>query len=262
MAGFLEALEPLVELAESTAEPQTTCAAAMEAAAAGDVDALVRVLGDERFSRPALRYAGVLDADGQLTDTARDQLVRVQTLVAGRDSLARADRWDGVMTVPPYLKDAVRAYGVRETVEVLRDLFSGASARIVMASPFLDKGFHELIPEVAGFVARGGEFLLLTRGILVSEHNAGIVRELRRRCGNTGKLDVVSWEEEGLGLHMKALVADSSRAYVGSANFTWYGMTQQAELGTLLEGPSVIGLERLLDSLADVIRKRKRVRAR
>lgn len=268
MAGFLEALEPLVELVETSGDPPATCDAAMRAVEAGDAGALERALDDGRFAGAALRYGGLLDDGGRLTGVARDQILRTQTLVAARASFAAAsaDRWDGVMTVPPYLKNAVAPGEVRETAVVLRDLISKAEASIVMASPFLDKGFHALMPEIAGFMGRGGKFLLLTSSLLESAHNAGVVRELRDGFagGDAGqdRLEVVSWEEEGLGLHTKALVADSVRAYVGSANFTWYGMGQQAELGVLLEGPRVAGLERLLRSLATVIKERKRLRAR
>lgn len=266
MDGLLEALEPLVELVEARDDPSAAFDAAMRAVEAGDAGALRRALDDERFAGAALRYGGVLDDGGRLTGIARDQILRAQTLVAVRSSSTSVDLWEGVMTVPPYLKNAVGPGDVRETAAVLRDLISKAQASIVMASPFLDKGFHALMPEIAGFMGRGGRFLLLTSSLLESPHNAGVVRELRDgfavEHAGPDCLEVVSWEEEGLGLHTKALVADSGRAYVGSANFTWYGMGQQAELGVLLEGPRVAGLERLLRSLATVIKERKRLRAR
>lgn len=264
MEGFLEHLEPLVELVEATVEPQATCDVAIRAVEAADVEALLHELNDERFAGSALRYGGVLDGEGRLTDSARDQLLRLQVLVATRVSVKDTDHWNEVVTVPPYLKNALSSQEVRETSAVLRDLISKATTSIIMASPFLDKGFHGLMPEVSGFIDRGGKFLLITSNLLESRHNAEVASELRNGFANvsTDHLEVVSWEEEGLGLHMKSLIADSSRAYVGSANFTWYGMGHQAELGVLLEGPQVAGLERLLYSLATVIKERKRLRAR
>lgn len=264
MEGFLERLEPLVELVEATTDPQATCNAAVAAVEASNVGALIHALDDERFAGSALKYGGVLDVEGRLTASARDQFLRLQALLATRASVQDNDRWNEVMTVPPYLKNALSSQEVRETSAVLRDLISKATESIIMASPFLDKGFHGLMPEVSNFMNRGGKFLLVTSNLLESRHNAEVVSELRNGFANVSadRLEVVSWEEEGLGLHMKSLVADSSRAYVGSANFTWYGMGQQAELGVLLEGPQVAGLERLLHSLATVIKERKRLRAR
>lgn len=263
MEGFLD-LEPLVEMVEATPDPRATCEAAIKAIEADDPGALQRSLEDERFAGAVLRYGGVLDERGRLTSRARDQLVRTEILVSVRTSAATVDRWDAVMTVPPYLKNTVGPREVRETFTVLNDLISTATESIVMASPFLDKGFHALMPEITGFMERGGRFLLLTSNLLESRHNAGVVRELRDGFvgGDAERLEVVSWEEEGLGLHTKALITDSVHAYVGSANFTWYGMGQQAELGVVLEGPRVAGLERLLRSLAAVVKERKRLRAR
>lgn len=261
MESFLERLEPLVEVVGKTPDPAATCNAMIAAVEAGNVEGLVGCLDDERFAVSALRYGGVLDERGLLLDSARDQLVRTQTILAARS--AGADRWDRVMTVPPYLRKSLDREGVPETADVLVRLVSEARRRIVMASPFLDKGFDRLVPALARFAAGRGSFVLLTRDLVDPDsRNARVVRDLRRRCGHGPELEVVSWEEEGLGLHMKAVVADSRRAYVGSANFTWGGMGQQAELGVLLEGPSVAGIERLLDFLAVELRNRKRLQAR
>ncbi len=261
MASLLERLEPLVEVAGKTPDPVATCETMIAAAEAGNTETLISCLGDNRFAIPALRYGGVLDERGLLSGSARDQLIRTQTVLAARR--AGTDRWDRVMTVPPYLRKSLDKEGVSETADVLVRLVSEARARIVMASPFLDKGFDRLVPALARFVDGGGSLVLLTRDLVDPDsRNARVVRDLRRRCGSGAVLDVVSWDEEGLGLHMKAAVVDSRHAYVGSANFTWGGMSQQAELGVLLEGPSVAGIERLLDLLAVELRNRKRLQAR
>lgn len=261
MEGFLEPLEPLVEVVRRTRDPATTCDTMISAAEAGDVEALVGCLGNNRFVVPALRYGGVLDKQGLLSNSARDQIIRTQTMLAART--VSADRWDRVMTVPPYLRKSLDREGVPETAEVLVRLVSEARRRIVIASPFLDKGFDRLVPTLVRFATGGGNFVLLTRDLIDQDsRNARVVRDLRRKCGDESGLEVVSWDEEGLGLHMKAAVMDSRLAYVGSANFTWGGMGQQAELGVLLEGPSVAGIERLLDLLAVELRDRKRLQAR
>jgi phosphatidylserine/phosphatidylglycerophosphate/cardiolipin synthase-like enzyme len=132
-----------------------------------------------------------------------------------------------------------------------------------MASPFLDIGFENLISAIVCFVGRGGSFLLITRELAPpGSHNSATVCELRRQCENDSHLEIVSWEEEGLGLHLKAAVADSAKAYVGSANFTSGGMGDHAELGLKLSGPSVREIEHLLDLLADELRERKRLQSR
>jgi phosphatidylserine/phosphatidylglycerophosphate/cardiolipin synthase-like enzyme len=261
MAGLLEPLEPLADLVALTDDPLATCAALMDAVVGGDITAMLRRLGAGDLVLPALRYAGVIGTDGRLSPTARDQLLRLEVLVAS--ATADTDRWAPVMTVPAYLRMALPEGRVAETLPALLDLVSGARRRIVMASPFLDPGFESLIPSVDRFVTSGGRFMLITRELIKPDsHNAKLVRQLRMQCGTGGNLEVVSWEEEGLGLHLKAAVADSRRAYVGSANFTRGGMGQHAELGVRLEGPSVAGIEHLLDTLAEELRGRRRLRAR
>lgn len=260
MASILERLEPLAELVEATPEPVATCAALLAALEAYEPSALAATLGGTDLTVSALRYAGILSSDGTLGQSARDQLLRLEALVAVRS--ADRDCWGPVMTVPSYLRRSLPQGHIRETFPVLLDLVSNARRRLVMASPFLDRGFENLISAASLLTRRGGDFLLITRELTdPGSHNSAMTRLLRNRCDAT-RLEVVSWEEEGLGLHMKAAVADSHRAYVGSANFTWGGMGEHAELGVYLDGPTVGEIERLLDVLADELRARRRLQAR
>lgn len=263
MAAVLERLEALAQLVAGTDDPVATCATLLAAADAGRADEIVSVLsgGDLSLVLPALRHGGILDEQDAITQHARDQLLRLEGIVSLE--AGERDRWGPVMTVPAFLRRSLPEGRLSETLPALRQLVSSAGERLVMASPFLDSGFQNLIPAIVRFAGAGGEFLLITRELVdPASHNSEVVRELRNRCAGSRPPDVVSWEEEGLGLHMKAAVADSRRAYVGSANFTWGGMGSHAELGVLLEGPSVREIDRLLDVLADELRSRRRLQAR
>jgi phosphatidylserine/phosphatidylglycerophosphate/cardiolipin synthase-like enzyme len=202
----------------------------------------------------------VLEANGSVTPEARDQLLRSEVLIAERTR--SRDIWQEVVTVPPYLRRALPAGQVAETLPVIAGLVTAAERRIVLASPFLDPGFAYIAPGLRRFVDGGGSLLIITRGLAQPDsHNAAVIRELRSGCVR-GAPDVVSWEEEGLGLHLKTLLIDSKRAYVGSANFTWGGIGQHAELGLMIEGPSVRKIEELLDALAAELRARRHFEAR
>jgi phosphatidylserine/phosphatidylglycerophosphate/cardiolipin synthase-like enzyme len=122
-----------------------------------------------------------------------------------------------------------------------------------MAVPYLDDGFRTLIPALARLAGRGGTALLMTRGLHGerSDRNRAAVASLRAAMPG-GALEILSWEDGGLGLHAKALVVDESVAYLGSANFTWAGMNAQAELGVHLRGPSVRRLSELLEQPAEL----------
>lgn len=228
----------------------------LAAADAKDAHALVATVGSRTRAEPALEYAGILDDRAELCPESREQLIRLQAIVATRT--VDADRWTQVVTVPPYLRGAVPQGEVHETLRVLKSLIDGAQERVVVASPFLDGGFDALSSGIAGLVRQGGTVMLLTRDLREPDsYNSKVVNALREQCDYSRNLDVVSWEDGGLGLHMKAVVADSRRAYVGSANFTRGGLGHHAELGVLLEGSSVSGVERLLNTLAEEMRSRK-----
>jgi len=264
MGGILESLErlePLVALVLLTANPSATCDAMLASISEGEIATVPELFTSQDLVYPALRYAGIIDGVSQPLQSARDQMLRLQTLVALR--LGEANSWSTVVTVPPYLRASLPAGEIAETLPVLRQLVIEAQRRLVIVSPFLDSGFVALEPALERFLHAGGTILLITRDLLdPGTDNARVVNALRRRCGSPPNLMTVSWEEEGLGLHIKAVIADSRLAYVGSANLTRGGMGSHAELGVRLEGPAVRGIERLLEILADELRRRRTLRAR
>lgn len=260
MAGLLESLEPLLELLLKRSDPLETVRSLLSCADRGDVDGMHQALGASPLASTALRYARAVELTGSIGPAARDQLLRAEVLVAER--IGPRDVWHEVLTVPPYLRRALPEGQVSETLPTLVELVATAKRRIVLASPFLDSGFAHIAPLLRRFVHAGGSLLVITRELAKPHsHNATVIRDLRTSCVS-GTLQVASWEEEGLGLHLKALVADSHRAYVGSANFTWGGIGQHAELGLRIEGPSVRNIEQLLEVLAGELRSRRHFEAR
>lgn len=261
MARLLESLEPLLALVLATPDPATTAAALLTDVGSGDSANLLALLGSSDLSVAALRFAGVVLPSGQLSLDARDQLIRLETLLAARKD--DKDGWRLVVTAPPYFRKSVPSEILLETLPSLISIVSSARRRLIIASPFLDTGFLGLAPFISRLLAAGGQVVLLTRQLAdPTSQNSVAVRELRKSCVDARRLEVASWEDDGLGLHLKAIVVDSQHAYVGSANLTRAGMGQHAELGVLLEGPSVREIERLLDGLADALKLRRRLQSR
>ncbi len=52
-------------------------------------------------------------------------------------------------------------------------------------------------------------------------------------------------------LHAKVIVADRKKAVLGSANFSWGGMSAHYEIGVLLEGKDAWTLSKLVDEVAN-----------
>ena len=72
-----------------------------------------------------------------------------------------------------------------------------------------------------------------------------------------GTLAVYSWEESGLGVHFKIVLADLALAYLGSANLTPGGIAAHAEAGVLLRGEGIDGLAGWPDVVcAELVRRR------
>jgi hypothetical protein len=228
----------------------------VDAAEARDAPSVVAAAGGDRLARLALERAGVLSPDGGVATSALLALARTDVLVRLRGE--PADEWAPVMTVPDYMRTRLSAGAVTETFSFWYSTLEAARSRAVMAVPYLDEGFETLVPALGRLGRRGGTALLLTRGLHFdrSERNVAVIGSIRSVMP-VGSIEVLSWEDGGLGLHAKALIVDSIIGYVGSANFTWAGMNAQAELGVEVRGPSVMRLEYLLGQLAAELRARK-----
>jgi phosphatidylserine/phosphatidylglycerophosphate/cardiolipin synthase-like enzyme len=259
MGGLLEsldALEPLAALVALTPDPWMTGEQLCLLIEQGNSDALPDLFEDRALAKAALKQAHIIDSDLRMTGDARVQAIRLQTLVALH--MRERDSWSPVMTIPAYLRGVTECLAPDETAVVLRQLVGMAQRQVLIAAPFLDSGFAIMVPGIKRLLEKGGEVLIITRDLTDGRSdNARVINDLRQRCGHLPCLGVASWEDDGLGLHMKAVVVDERMAYVGSANFTRGGFGLYAELGVRLEGPAVCQISRLLNLLAQELLRRR-----
>lgn len=136
----------------------------------------------------------------------------------------------------------------RLTGETLIGLLGRASAEVIVATAYLDgDGAGALIPSLRAAARRGVaiEFAAVERlvrdGALDILENALSAFSVRvRRLGT----------ETGFP-HLKVLVVDARVAYLGSANFTFQGMSSNFELGALVDGEGVEAIRLFVRSLLD-----------
>ncbi|MFC4118507.1 phospholipase D-like domain-containing protein [Nonomuraea zeae] len=272
MARVLEPLRPLVALYLQAQEPDDIAAAATNfAAAAGTGCEIVELIGsavtDRRLVLPALIHAGVLDRGGQVTRTAPLLLAQAHAMTA----MAVKESWDLVLTVPTFFKatlgEMTRDHGgpgiPLDTGPTIRDVAGQARRRLVIAAPYLHASFIEVLaPHVKVLLKSGGSALVVTRGLSFtspyrSDYNVEAVAVLREAAGPAiERLFVRSWDENGLGIHFKVVMADSNIAYIGSANLTPGGTSAHAEVGVLLRGTKVSDLARWLEAVAQQLTPR------
>jgi phosphatidylserine/phosphatidylglycerophosphate/cardiolipin synthase-like enzyme len=260
LAAVLDDLKPLIAIIQAQDDSGTAASRLVQTVRGGDRQALFALLGDNALTRTALEQAGILGGKDILPGAEA-----VASVVQGAVSALSLPRshWEATLTVPAFMRQAMPEGTVTETQPLLKHLVTSARSRVILASPFLDRGVQALIPSLSSFVETGGRLLLITRDLRSSgSANRKAVEALRAQVGNSNRLTVRSWEEKSLGIHLKALVADSRSAYVGSANFTWGGLTDHFEMGVHVTGEQVKELEAALEQLATELGRRTRLSSR
>lgn len=179
-------------------------------------DVLPRLPGWSGFGLPSIdlgsqRLVTVLDALRALSLQNREASISVPARL--------------VATLP------VRNSSVLSTREVLRDLVvSSRQELLVVGFTISDMTFRELLVRQA---RAGVEVTVL------GDRKTRAARDLRKHWPKGPPLvaleDVESLDEQRQ-IHAKVVVADRSRALVGSANFTISGLGRNLEFGLLVEG--------------------------
>ncbi|GAB3855804.1 hypothetical protein GCM10029963_51140 [Micromonospora andamanensis] len=272
MASVLEPLKPFVALIRQAPEPMTLAARLLDLAESGSTGAeLTTVLStsvtDGNLARSALIHADILDIAGNRTPRAAVRLAQAQVLAE-----AAEDSWELVLTVPGFLRrtlaDLVAGNGdrsrPRETQATLVEVAATARHDLVIAAPYLHADFAvTLANPLQRVLWAGGTVTVITRALSLtaperSSANVEAIALLRQAAEHTGRVITVrSWEESGLGVHFKVVVADRKVAYLGSANLTPGGTVAHAEAGVLLRGPLVADLSRWLTAVADELARRR-----
>ncbi|MGW1169949.1 phospholipase D-like domain-containing protein [Streptomyces sp. NPDC002550] len=272
MARVLEPLRPLVSLLLQASAPVDTAAAATNVAAAAGTalevsTVIMNAVIDRRLVSYALAHAGILDEEGNLTEGASLLLAQAHAMVA----MSVEEGWELVLTVPAFLKDSLSTMSrdnggpglPLDTGRTIREVAETAQTRLVIAAPYLHPSFATaLAPALTTLLQDGGTATIITRALgwsapNRSNANVDAVTVLREAAGTARRrLTVCSWDEAGLGVHFKVVLADDRLAYIGSANLTPGGTGAHAEAGVLLRGSRVRSLSRWLQVVADELTRR------
>lgn len=271
MAAVLERVRPLAALLRQAHDPARLADKLVDVAAAaangdGDGSAVVSLLSEavtDRFLvRQTLIRCGVLSDSGRLQPLGVVRLGQAAAVLESETEFG----FRLVLTVPSFLRPSLEQFvnehgdAARplETTIAIREAASSAGPRLQIAAPFLHTGFVRLLaPQVERVLNAGGQVQLVTRALSLkaphrSSANWDAVTLLRHAAdGKPGRLLVASWEESGLGIHFKVVLAHRQNgtraAYIGSSNLTPGGTLAHAEAGVLAEGPQVDALSRWLD---------------
>lgn len=146
-------------------------------------------------------------------------------------------------------------FGMQQITSRLLNLCRESEESLVLVSPYLEvSGMDWLFPGLEGALERGVDLTLVSRELNEGEPNFRAIERLvavAEECD--GELTVYDYyqprpdsDKPLYTLHSKVLLADDSTAYLGSANFTKYGFSENLEVGVVLQGSKVNQLAELL----------------
>lgn len=276
MAAVLDRVRPLAALLRQAHDPARLADELVDMAAAGDCSAVASLLSEAVTDRflvwPTLTHCGVATREGRLDPLGAVRLGQAAALLEAETNSG----FHLVLTVPGFLRPSLEqwvhehgdAAQPLETIIAIRETAASAGQRLQIAAPYLHTGFVRLLsPQVERILEAGGQVQLVTRALSLtapdrSSANVEAVTLLRQAGeGRPGKLVVASWEETGLGIHFKVVLAhrsDGTRAaYIGSSNLTPGGTLANAEAGVLAHGPQVEILSEWLDLTVSELLKRR-----
>jgi cardiolipin synthase len=137
--------------------------------------------------------------------------------------------------------------GIRSLGTVIEELIVSATNEIHVAAYLITS--TELVDLLAGAAGRGIRVYVVVNDL--GEQPAEVREKLLTTAEKFEHFTVreFSCRNEGV-LHAKILVIDRSKAVVGSANFTYSGMTEgNYEIGVLLKGREAAIIARIVEEL-------------
>lgn len=141
--------------------------------------------------------------------------------------------------------------GIRSTEPVIEEIISEAKKEIHVAAYVFTRSAGKMI-DLLEVAAEKGVRITIVVDNLESQREP-VRGRLLKMAGRNQRVNVCGFSDERGGhLHAKVVVADRSRAVMGSANFTKGGLINNYEIGVLMEGDNAWRLAELVDILAGV----------
>ena len=158
-----------------------------------------------------------------------------------------------VLSLPTLLRDPIeaRAPATLATADVFRQLLARAERSIKIFSPYVDPTFTALAQS-----ARAPIQIVTTLREARMRSSPVLERLATTRPLAVRYLHEKHARSQMFQLHAKMILADSSAAYIGSANFTDTSMNYNFELGVTIEEPGAIArLHAIFDYVFDFAAK-------
>lgn len=222
MAAILATLSPLADLILQADDPVRLAEMVLADIQSGTTDGqplVVRIsaaVHDDGLVLPCLALAGIADSATRVV--CPGAVVPAAQILAVVETYINSDHWQLALTVPAFVRSAFTSMVADlpptlcpiETVPAMHVVAASACERLVLAAPYLHQGFvSTFIPHVNRIMHAGGTVVVLTRALSAlsaqqSHANVEALQTLHAGASNHELLLVRSWEEDGLGVHLKA----------------------------------------------------------
>lgn len=203
---------------------------------------------------------GIVGTKGTEEDLAfmlKKQTRRQQTVQVAPNSIPS---YSIVATLPESLLSMTTS--IMQTRTAMRNLFSQARNEVLVSQPFIDNTFVDIYEdEIRAMAGRGVKLVLLTRKVATDTANIRAILkifEIYSMAGQKTRFELYEhWiplrlgqeqSKQFVGLHAK-LVIGSEAAYLGSANWTGFSLSNNVELGMMVRDVQMLGQLRDIYSL-------------
>lgn len=136
--------------------------------------------------------------------------------------------------------------GLSGTGPAIEDLISGASHEIHILAYVMSFRAGKILELLGGALERGVSVRIVINDL--DRQHPAIVGKLRTMQKQHAHMKVTDFRPPKGDLHAKVIVADRKKTVIGSANFSFGGMTNNYEIGVLIEGKEAWEMAKIVDS--------------
>lgn len=138
--------------------------------------------------------------------------------------------------------------GIRGTGPVVEKIMDEAKKEIQIMAYVISKHADNFLVLIEKALERGIKITLVINKL--GEQDNDVIEKLYSWKKKFSYFKFVDFDRKGKTLHAKVVVVDREKAVIGSANFSWGGMSSNYEIGILIEGREAWTLGKLVDDVA------------
>ena len=148
-------------------------------------------------------------------------------------------------TGPEFLKD-----GIRGTGPVMEEMIKNSEKEIQIMAYVISSHAYKFLDLLESALKREVKITVILNKF--EKHNDKIKEKIKKMQKLYRRFIIIDFTgTRNQDLHAKVIVADRKTAIIGSANFSWHGMTSNYEIGVHLEGDSAWKLGKIIDDMEE-----------